>query len=129
MKVYLVGHGEYSDRSISAIFSSLEKAKNYIAIEKKRQISYGWNDVDDEPSEFGLDKIACLEKVLFNAYQDNDKWICEISNKDYNKDTIKKYKKKPIQYFVLVNFNFDESVMKKAAMDKVMMLFAREEGI
>lgn len=53
LKVWVVEEGYYSDRGIGAIFSTEEKAKDYINIMKKH--SYSWSDVHDEPTEFDLD--------------------------------------------------------------------------
>lgn len=53
MKVWVVEEGYYSDRGISAIFSTEEKANDYIKI--MNQYSYSWGDIHEKPVEFDLD--------------------------------------------------------------------------
>jgi hypothetical protein len=63
LKVWVVEEGYYSDRGIGAIFSTEEKAKDYIKTVK--QYSYNWSDVHDEPTEFDLDPILPNIKDYF----------------------------------------------------------------
>ena len=57
MKVWVVTYGCYSDFTIDSIFSTEEKAKEYI--EKMR---YFDNDINLEPEEYDVDDPAVMKK-------------------------------------------------------------------
>lgn len=55
MKVYIVTHGDYSDKTISAVFSTKEKALQFIAdVEAKGCVDYNHTEFD----EFEIDKAT-----------------------------------------------------------------------
>ena len=53
MKVYTVWEGSYSDRKMTAVFSSYELADKFIQARKV----VDFFEVDDKPIEFEIDKI------------------------------------------------------------------------
>lgn len=63
MKVWVVEEGSYSDRGISAIFSTKEKAEKYIDMMKK--YGYNYDDIHDEPEEWDLDPEYAVPQQYF----------------------------------------------------------------
>lgn len=70
MKVFVVTHGEYSDFGISAMFSSKEKAQEYI--NKRMVYDNGYFGVNQYISEYELD-VATIPRsfgrYLYGQYR------------------------------------------------------------
>jgi hypothetical protein len=130
MIVYLTFEGSYSDREITGIFSTREKAEAHIRWQKAVADDWRANEIDDEPSEYTLDvpvpKITDIYVELFKELPDGE-WNISFGggssmefverNGDY------------ISVHTTVTFSYDRDVMRKSAIDRANMLVARELGI
>lgn len=119
MKVYCVFRGEYSDRSLEAIFSTRRKAEEYI---KRMQSVSSYDYVDDEPIEYELNETAPCEYVEFLFYEDG-----EIMSSSFGV-----YKDPHLHYGrvkITVKYNPNKEVMEKAARDAYYKFKAEQENV
>lgn len=119
MKVYCVFRGEYSDRSLDAIFSTKRKAEAYI---KRMQSVSSYDQVDDEPIEYKLNETAPCEHVRFYFWPDGE---MEQSGFDGYQEPYINYGK----VHVTVKYNPDNGVMEKAARDAYYKFKASQENL
>lgn len=139
-KVYCVFSGAYSDRSLHAVFSSYDKAMEYIKIQK----AFFDREVDDEPIEYDMDKPNDISTVVYSVtvVKDDFNGSYSISDVKPNNDWYQydeDISEEPCDTYtaqdgftylnVKVNFNPDYSVMEKAVRDKVMSYLANKEGM
>ena len=135
MKVYTCWSGSYSDRGMGQIFSTKEKAEKYLAIMKNITSFEDW---DDNPIEYEVDKVDIKEPdgVVFSVWKseghDWDTYSCDDEDKELEKlymiNNCWSNEKSYPQYKIKVKYNTIE-VMKKAAIDKAISLYARDIGI
>lgn len=134
MKVYAVFEGCYSDRSLDSVFSTKEKAQDFIDF----NIKFGNGEIDDEPFEFILNECNYPEKVFLskvlattNEVNYRKKWERIHSEHEEGIFKEKPYFSKIIESvaYVTVRYNKNFDVMIKAANDKLAMLKAEKEGI
>ena len=127
MKVYCVfrgeySDGEYSDRTLEAIFSTRRKAKEYI--KRNRTInSYVYDSIDDEPIEYDLDEAKIYSFVVFRFYGDKITGRAEF---------VEKYRdpyEQSGKVYVTVKYNPNIEVMEKAAIDRYNQFQAGAEGL
>src|SRR5574344_935725 len=133
MKVYITSSGHYSDWMITGVFSSMQKAQEYI--DTMSVVDDYTNDTIDE---YEVDSAAKPEYAAILIYPDVDKFIIE-NYEDYqsffndgdvfHKDAIKSIPESREHYIVRVNFNLNNKVMIKAAHDKIAEYKAMEEGV
>jgi len=129
MKVYTCWSGTYSDRGMDAVFSTEQKAKNYLKIRKL--LARVYDDVDDKPIIWEIDKIeiSIPEYVVFQAWLSGDgKWQLSVEQESDEKLDTKIYEDGFI-YYIKVKYNKKREVMEKAVRDKVMTLYARDIGV
>ena len=119
MKVYCVFRGEYSDRSLEAIFSTRRKAEAYI---KRMQTVSSYDYVDDEPIGYELNETAPCEYVRFLFWTDGE---MEQAGFDERKEPYINYGK----VNVTVKYNPDKEVMEKAARDAYYKFKAEQENV
>jgi hypothetical protein len=119
MKVYAVFSGEYSDRGLDIIFSTKEKAENYIVF---RQNTDNWQDVDSTPTEYELDEKYVIPKTVLFQYDDSAG--LSISYYDNHEDGFEED-----IFYMNVKYNINKDIMIKSANDKLAKLKARELGI
>ena len=131
MIVYTCWAGRYSDRVMYAIFSTKELAEECI---RRNLATAGLYDYyDTEPEEDEVDEIKQYNDYVvcrwWNSYE-KPKWVLDLNSSDNGNpyDTLIKQEKQK-NYYVIVSFNYDRSVMYKSARDKLNMLLARDEGI
>lgn len=118
MKVYVVTYGEYSDYGIEAVFSTKEKAQEYINIACTERDC--WSSTNDCIEEYELDQtITAPEKVLYS--KESGEWRAARSWEEDDEDAN--------ENLVWVNFHPDKNVMAKAAEDRLQMLWARDMGL
>ena len=122
MKVYCVFRGEYSDRSLEAIFSTKRKAHAYI--NRNNTIDeYTYNRIDDDPIEYELDEAKIYSFVVFRFYGNKITGRAEF---------VEKYRDPYEQGGVVritVKYNHNIEVMKRAAIDRYNQFQAGSEGL
>ena len=122
MKVYCVFRGEYSDRSLEAIFSTRRKAHAYI--NRNNTIDeYTYNRIDDDPIEYELDEAKIYSFVVFRFYGNKITGSAEF---------VEKYRDPYEQGGVVritVKYNPDKEVMEKAASDAYYKFKAEQENL
>ena len=116
MKVYLVESGSYSDRSAEAIFSSKEKAEEWIAKENGvreydrflgNPVEYELNETPAPPEEFvfqvvNSELIDAPDSIWHFEYFPGE--VCQPYLEEENDAT-----------FVKVKFSYDKEQMKETA--------------
>lgn len=129
MQVYVVTSGEYSDYGINAIFSTLEKAQEYVSMKEftDEYEYYGINvwDVDEHHETKVVDLVLLNDEIynfdslklqidyLYDTFDDCTDRVIEVT-----KDWVVDYFKKDIRYesgnleFDDDNFMFDEKMIK-----------------
>ena len=120
MKVYCVFRGEYSDRTLEAIFSTKRKAEAYI--KRMQSVSSYYLSVDDEPIEYELNETAPCEHVRFYFWPDGE---MEQAGFDGYQEPYINYGK----VHVTVKYNPDNGVMEKAARDAYYKFKASQENL
>src|SRR5574344_2197215 len=123
MKVYITSSGHYSDWMITGVFSSMQKAQEYI--DTMSVVDDYTNDTIDE---YEVDSAVKPEYAAILIYPEDDKFIIE-NYEDYqsffndgdvfHEDAIKSISGSHEYYVVKVNYNQDKKVMIKAAHDKI----------
>ena len=126
MIVFAVFSGEYSDRGLDAIFSTKEKAEKYIE-HKKLFSSRGWCEVDDSPTEYELDAAMPPKNVWFRI--DGDSSEIEPHDGRWLPETEDGLIDNGEEAYVMVKYNDNIDVCKKAARDKIAARRARNIGI
>lgn len=120
--VYAVFSGEYSDRRLDAIFSTSERAQEYIT--KGELLNC---DVDSRAREYELDSVSINDDIFMKQeyegvfYPWNDE-----ANESEERDIFTNYEG---DLCIKVHYNPDVEVMRKAAQDKYAEYKARKEGI
>ena len=131
MKVYTCWAGQYSDRVMYAIFSTKKAAEEFIR--RNLATANRYDDYDNEPEEYEMDEVRKYNDHVTCKWMNTDEnleWVMDMNSYDCGElhDTLI-IKSKCNYYYITVNFNYDRSVMEKAARDKLNMLLARDEGI
>lgn len=119
-KIYVVTSGEYSDYGIDAIFSTKEKAQEYITIRTNSE--YIWNELEIE--EYELDRMAEPPEFVFvekDLYKGSVQWVPISDYKEQEENSNLER--------IRVKFHPDKKVMDKAAEDRLQMLRARDMGL
>jgi len=125
MKVYVVTSGEYSDKSISGIFSSREKAQSYIDANHLYDDSY-FSRTNDFIGEFNLDNGSLPETVIATLDVENN--VITFGEDCYDENSIEYYELIK-EFKCRVNFNKNSDVMRKSVYDKYAEWKAQQAGI
>jgi len=126
MKVFVVTHGEYSDFGISAMFSSKEKAQEYI--NKRMVYDNGYFGVNQYISEYELD-VATIPEVLVGIYTVNTGGISFQERMFHSEDESPSYLDGIDEFICYVHFNPNIGVMKKSVYDQYAQWKALREGV
>lgn len=123
MTVWTVWSGSYSDRGMDGIFSTKEKAEEYIAVAKHFD-----SDLDDEPIEYVLDKPENVTERQCIRFSKDTGDIME-ARWFFVYDSGADVQEQDDCYEVFVNFQYNFDRMVKAARDKLAEYKAREAGV
>lgn len=131
MIVYVVTSGEYSDYHIDAIFSTKEKAEEYIKIHARYNQGYYSDRAGIE--EWEMDKNNSIPTMRAEYYTVSQKIDFNLVS-DYIEDKMRNccysMKSEPEKVFICtVHYHVDEEVMKKAVRDRYAQFMAQQEGI
>lgn len=134
MKAYITSRGTYSDWTITGVFSSKEKAQEYID-----SMSVIEDDTNHTIDEYEVDSDAKPEYAVVIIYLDNNRdeitkynqyHQSRLKDRDvYYVDDVECAPWESAHYVVKVNSNLNKEVMIKAAYDKIAEYKAQKEGI
>ena len=157
MNVYVVTSGEYSDYGIDSIFSTQEKAQEYVDMRKfTDDCNENYNikvwSVDEVYSNEVTDLIFINNKVykLYDIKWEYD-WIyysedngntignvtelnkCDIDEDFQNTEDLNQFRDEELKFPIYivrgVTYNKDRSVMKKVVYDSIAKYKAEKEGL
>ena len=114
MKVFITTSGEYSDTSISGVFSSHEKAQSYIDANHLYDDNY-FSRINDYIEEYEVDN-ASLPTTVIASYDTETKGI--VFSEDNHDEDYPAYYDTFNEFRCRVNFNPSVSVMEKVVYDK-----------
>lgn len=126
MKVYVVTSGEYSDYGINAIFSTKEKAQEYIDRGDKLGMNYSYGY---QIEEYELDENATVEFVLANYSPRGNAFSFSYMDEDSAAQTYPKETWGGLAFIFKVRYNPNISVMKKSVYDQYARFKAEKEGL
>jgi hypothetical protein len=124
MKVYLVSSGSYSDYEIDNVFSTKEKAIEYIEFRKK----YHCGNINDDFEEFDVDNTSIPYRD-YAFYQFDGKSFTISDKQSWNFPRDNDILISDNKVHIKVNMDYDENVMFKSAVDKYFIWKATQEGI
>lgn len=122
MTVWTVWKGYYSDQVMDAVFSTKEKAEQYIELMKHLD-----NDYNDFPEEYVVDQPKKENERVSIRITKSGEVLHGYGLYFYaGKEEVEERKD---HFIVWVNFQYDYDRMVKAARDKLAEYKAREAGI
>jgi len=125
MKAFIVTKGEYSDTSISGVFSSREKAQSYIDANHLYDDNY-FSRTNDYIEEYEVDNVS-LPTTVIASYDIETKGI--VFSEDNHDEDYPAYYDTFSEFRCRINFSNNILVMEKSVYDKYAEFKAKQAGI